>query len=153
MITHHKGLKLIPDPRNSATVLDVTGTIAATVTGDIAQTGDFALTGDLACTTLGVTSSATLPAIKVASAANSICGLRTIAAASAGVGVVATTKALSSSRIFLSPAAPTANYRNANAFVSTVASGSSFTIRLGRTQTAGTNATASGRVSWLIVNK
>jgi hypothetical protein len=76
-------------------------------------------------------------------------------AASSGSGVVATTQIKSSSRVMLQAIGVPA-YGNTNlgvsAVVSTIASGTSFTVRLSRCQTAGTLATASGRVAWQILN-
>jgi hypothetical protein len=88
------------------------------------------------------------------SAANANSGIKTIAGGSSGAGVVATTKVLGSSRIFLTPMGQNATGRKGiNAWVSTIASGSAFTINLDRVMTAGTIATASGRVGWFIINK
>lgn len=91
--------------------------------------------------------------LQVSSAANSVCGLKSIVAGSAGAGVVSTSKVQASSRILLTPVATTANYKGVQAYVSTVASGSAFTVKLERVKTAGTIATASGRVSWLLINQ
>ncbi len=127
-LSHMKGLSITPDPRG-ATALEVTGTTS--ITGD-----------------------STLSSIKVASASNSICGLAAISAAGKGSVTVSTTKALSSSRIFLSPVVNTAYATKAvGAYVSLVVTGACFKIRMYRMKTAGTIATASGRVSWLIINK
>jgi hypothetical protein len=153
-VTHLQGLSITPIERGGTAFEITAGTIS--ITGDITQTGDQTITGAVAISSTvqaaGLINTAGAN-IRSASAANSNCGLRAIAAASAGVGVVATTKVRSSSRIFLTPVAPTTNYANVQAFISTIASGASFTIKLQRTQTAGTVATASGRVGWLIVNK
>lgn len=220
-ITHLKGLKLIPDPRNSGTVLDVTGTIAATVTGDIAQTGDYTITGDIGqtgkstasgtvqglnvyatnkvtATTLNVKSQGTIPVITgntrfttkvtcttlnvkstgtiagnfvfggnvaaasgsvsalklrstdlaMASAANNSCGIKAIAAASAGVGAIASTKIVSTSRIFLTPVAGA--IVNPICGVRAVGTGTaSFYFRQFKVNTA---ATASGNLAWMVVN-
>lgn len=152
-LTHHKGLSLTPDPRGG-TALQVTGTTA--FTGNPAITGDTTVTGDLTVSGAGnlfttnamtVTNTALFNGkIRVASAANGICGIKTIAAGSAGVGVISSTKIVATSRIFVTPqAAKTYTFCGVRA----VGTG---TASIYLNQFNATGATLSGKVAWMVVN-
>jgi len=82
-----------------------------------------------------------------ASAANNNCGIKTIAAASSGVGVISSTKIVATSRIFVTPlAAKTYTFCGVRA----VGTG---TASIYLNQFNATGATASGKVAWLVVNQ
>ena len=154
-VTNLSGLSITPANPRGGTAFEITaGTIA--IVGNPAVTGNMAVTGSITATqnlaiTGGIKGSGNL---QISSAANAVCGLKKIVVASAGSGTVANTRVLSSSRILLTPIITTAYPKMAVlAVVNTIASGASFHVKLNRLQTAGTVATASGRVAWFIVNK
>jgi hypothetical protein len=154
-LTHLKGLSITPDPRGG-TALEVTGTVSLTMTGDPAITGNPNITGNPIVTGNSTfTGNASVSGnFVMGSAANNNCGIKVMG--TAGTGVVNTTKVLSSSRIYLSVrpnGAVSLMNRGYSAWVSTISSGSNFTVKMTRTQTMGTCIGATGKVSWMIVNK
>ncbi len=158
-ITHHDCLTvagtIVSAKLNVTGTTHYSGQFEATATNQISRftkisvAGTTSISGKLIATGAGKPSRVK----EVLIAAGSSVGLKTVAAASSGSVTVLTNKAVGSSRIFLTPITTT-QYPNLSfsAYVSTVASGSSFTIKLMRLQTAGTRATASGRVAWWILN-
>ena len=89
--------------------------------------------------------------LHVASAANGVCGLLSVPAG--GTASVSSTKVKTSSRIILSARSPVALVKGLSPVITTVATGSGFSVRLDRVQTAGTIHAAAGLVSWLVLNK
>lgn len=141
-VTHLSRLKVYSAKTvdRGGTVMEVTGT--AVISGLLSST---TLTGN----SITGTTVRSAKNVAVGSIANGCCGLKNVA--TAGTGVVLTSSALASSRIILTPIGVTG--RTITACVSTIATGTSFTIRLQRIQTAGTAVGATGRVAWLIINK
>ena len=143
-VTHLEGLSITPLERGGTAFEITTGTVTlnkANITGTTLISGRFTVTGG--------------KNFRIGSAANAVVGLKAIAAGSVGSGIVATTKAQSSSRVLTTSIGVgnlSAYYRTVMANVASIASGTNFKIRLYRTQTAGTVATASGRVAWQIIN-
>ena len=130
--------------QSTLTKLNVTGTTVISGVVTASATGKLTTLRGLT-----VTNTATLGTpIRVTSASNSNCGILAIPAA--GTASAATNKALSSSRIILTPVHAT---YAAGAVITTIASGTKFTVKMFRMSTAGTIGTASGRVNWLILNK
>ena len=161
------------------TRLQVTGSLSATAAGKqtsltkLAVSGTAVLSGILTATAAGKQTTLTKLNVsgttrqlglfvhtiganfKMGSGANSVCGIKNILSASAGSGVVATTKVLWSSRILLTPMgqAYTGSRGSMTPWVATIATDVSFKIKLSRVQTTGTVVTAAGRVAWQIINK
>jgi len=123
----------------SAGTLQASGNVIATGTGKT-----------LSATQISVSGTTLLSGnVRVVSAANSACGLKTLG--TAGTGVVATTKVRSSSRIHLTPIGIA--QRGLSTWVSTISSGTNFTVKLTRIQTSGTVVGHTGRVAWTILNQ
>jgi len=121
--------------QSTMTKLDVTGTTRVS--------GLFSATASGKSTYLGL--------IVVPSAANAMCGRRSITTAATTAYSIATTRALTSSRIFVTPrVSATAAPAKVNCFISSVNSGTSFSVKLnyGSTPTGVT-----GVVNWMIINK
>lgn len=125
--------------------LEVTGSVqSASVQSASVQSATQTVTGT---TTLG-------PNVRVSSAANVGVGLAAIATGAKGSTTVTNTQVRSSSRILLTPISGVAYKKKAVfAYVGTIASGASFKVWMSRCQTAGTVATASGRIAYQIINK
>jgi hypothetical protein len=125
--------------------LNVSGTTV--ISGNITATGT---SKTLSATQISVSGTTLLSGnVRVVSAANSACGLKTLG--TAGTGVVATTKVRSSSRIHLTPIGIA--QRGLSTWVSTISSGTNFTVKLTRIQTSGTVVGHTGRVAWTILNQ
>lgn len=135
------------------TRLQVTGSLSATAAGK--QTTLTKLNVSGTTRQLGLFVHTIGANFKMGSGANSVCGIKNILSASAGSGVVATTKVLWSSRILLTPMgqAYTGSRGSMTPWVATIATDVSFKIKLSRVQTTGTVVTAAGRVAWQIINK
>jgi hypothetical protein len=149
-----------------ATKLQATGT--TTLSGNVTATGTSksltatwlkatattTLSGNVTATGTGKTTQVTTlqaGALKIASAANAVCGKRFIATAATGVKTIVTTAVKTSSRIFVTPQVKMAGNPGANIHctVATIASGASFSVKLsyGDVPTGCT-----GMINWMIVN-
>jgi len=175
-LTHHEGISITPIERGGTAFEVTAGTVsisalalgASTVSSTLTVTGNTKISGTLTATAAGKLTNVTKLDVvgtaralgafvqtggmnhRIGSAANGVCGIKTIAAASAGSGTVATNRVRATSRIFLTPMAHATNRVLALA-VATIASGVSFKITAYRFAGA-TSGTSSGRVAWQIVN-
>lgn len=141
-LTHLSGLKLTGTDGFIATAGAAVTIGTATITTGTLTTGNV--------TTASLTT-ATVGALKVSSAANAMCGKRYIATAGTGKYSIATTKAKTSSRIFITPQRYVGGNEGGTlrASVATIASGVGFSVRM----TLGMGATgATGMINWMIVN-
>ena len=101
---------------------------------------------------LEVNGKSLLTEILFESAANKLAGIKTIGIGFAGSGVVAYNKVRTSSRLFLTLATTFGSGKKLTTCSASIASGSHFKIRL-CAFSGNTVATASGRVSYLVINK
>ncbi len=144
----------------SVTKLAVTGTVtlsgAVTATKAAAQssltklavTGTAVVSGNVQAT--GTGKRLTIQDLRMVSGGTGgLCGLKSVG--TAGTGVVLASRVRSSSRIQVTPIGIA--QRGLSAWVSTISSGTNFTVKLTRTQTSGTVVGHTGRVAWFIVNK
>ncbi len=143
-LTHLDGLKVdrAEPGYTGGTVLQCTGTLE--VIGKIAHTGHDVVTGSLSLSNTAYLAGD----LRIASQANGICGRKTILAGSVGSGVINSSKIGVNSRILLTPCSGTIRYPIAS--VRAVGTGTA-SVRLNQLSN-GTNATASGRLYYQIIN-
>lgn len=124
------------------------GAVTATATGKLSQFKKATVHGTLIASA-GKFDIKNATNFVIATAENASAGKRKIT--TGGSSVVVNSKIATTSRIFLTPFAQTANYKGVSARILRQAAGS-VAIKLERVQTTGTVANANGTVQFLIVN-